>query len=540
MKYCRKCGMLLEDTTLNCIRCGSDVTLSENYSLFPIEVMETLDAQKEERKKRTKIVILIVVIFTLLAAVIAMAAIMVQTNGITIGSQATKEVATEEAPVEEVVDVVEEEIEEAPVQSVSEEEEVTEEIEEEPDDSKTTASTGDRTVKDVEGNYYNFVSEKDEDGNVVLNVLYPEDFDTLDFSIDYEKYSTTYPISMNLVVSGEEESIRFIYMSPQQLWYRNSETGKSRTNERDISYYMSYYTFEDAKSYIEGMLNESYPKARIDLVSEKEINATAVESVNELAKKRSKMLFGNIGDYAHIGDDTTYANMDATSSAFIYEYEIITPDKQMVFDKFYVPVVANNLYYASDKANDRGTVTEWYCLAFFALEAGNEDLYEDYADDFDAFIANTVPTDTFLYINQQYGKDISDAIDSFRAADPLTDAMLKEYSLNAKKEIKLNELNEGIKKALMSASNKTFAADGITINAIGDTKVVFVNEENGKAFLSKAADEYPGDEYTELVETDRKDAAIDLASDVTEEDVEEKAEDTKADKSSKDKGVGIE
>ena len=45
MKYCRKCGMLLEDTHLNCIRCGADVTKAENVSMYPIEVMVTLEQE---------------------------------------------------------------------------------------------------------------------------------------------------------------------------------------------------------------------------------------------------------------------------------------------------------------------------------------------------------------------------------------------------------------------------------------------------------------------------------------------------------------
>ena len=50
MKYCRNCGTLLEDTHEHCIRCGIDVTIPENVSMYPIEVMETLE--KEGYKPR--------------------------------------------------------------------------------------------------------------------------------------------------------------------------------------------------------------------------------------------------------------------------------------------------------------------------------------------------------------------------------------------------------------------------------------------------------------------------------------------------------
>ena len=56
MKYCRKCGMLLEDTHVNCIRCGADVTLEENVSMYPIEVMETIEEENKRKKATGKIV----------------------------------------------------------------------------------------------------------------------------------------------------------------------------------------------------------------------------------------------------------------------------------------------------------------------------------------------------------------------------------------------------------------------------------------------------------------------------------------------------
>ena len=50
MKYCKNCGMLLEDTHEHCIRCGVDVTVPENVSMYPIEVMETIEEEKERKK----------------------------------------------------------------------------------------------------------------------------------------------------------------------------------------------------------------------------------------------------------------------------------------------------------------------------------------------------------------------------------------------------------------------------------------------------------------------------------------------------------
>ena len=47
MKYCKNCGMLLEDTHEHCIACGTDVTKAENVSKYPPGVQETIESQKK-------------------------------------------------------------------------------------------------------------------------------------------------------------------------------------------------------------------------------------------------------------------------------------------------------------------------------------------------------------------------------------------------------------------------------------------------------------------------------------------------------------
>lgn len=533
MKYCKKCGMLLEDTTTNCIRCGLDVTISDNFSLFPIEVMESLDAQKTEQKKKVKIVVMIVLIFTLLVALIAVGAIFLNKTGYSVveGGQSTDKVEEVQEVVEEVVE------EELPADNTEAENEVVEEeIEEEPVQEEETIASG-KEVKDENGSYYNFSSMTDDAENVILNVLYPEDFTDVDFTIDYGKYSTRFPISMRFVAGNADNSIRFLYMSPQQLWYKNSETGKTRDNELDISYYMSFFKYEDAKAYIVSMLEESYPKAKIELVNEEEFSEKAVSELEALSKARSKALFGDIGDYAHIGSDTTYANMEADYSASVFEYEITTTDKEMVFDKFYVPVIANNLYYASDKAGDRGTVTEWYCLAFIALEAGNEDLYDDYSDDFNVFISTCVPTDKFMYINQMYSKDVKDAISSLRTPDALTVALLDDYTDSLKKGLKLNDFNTEVMTALKSVSSKAFNVEDITVYTSDSINTVYVDKDGGKAFISPDKDEYPGDDYVELKEVEINGAEASDGDNKTSDDEENKSNSKSNKKSTGTTGV---
>ena len=70
MKYCRKCGMLLEDTHVNCIRCGADVTLEENVSMYPIEVMETIEEENKRKKATGKIIAMLIALVVVLVGLV--------------------------------------------------------------------------------------------------------------------------------------------------------------------------------------------------------------------------------------------------------------------------------------------------------------------------------------------------------------------------------------------------------------------------------------------------------------------------------------
>ena len=63
MKYCKKCGMLLEDNMERCIGCGSDVTDKKSYSRFPEPVQKQLDSEKKESGKKYLAVFAITLVF---------------------------------------------------------------------------------------------------------------------------------------------------------------------------------------------------------------------------------------------------------------------------------------------------------------------------------------------------------------------------------------------------------------------------------------------------------------------------------------------
>lgn len=482
--------MLLEDTIETCIKCGTDVSIVENISFFPPDVQVSMDEENMQRKDNRKTVILIICIFV--AIVLAIVAVLFLMNPDNMGlsteeSEVVEEVADDsDSQVEETVDEADDSAAEDAAQTAQ-------------TDEQETSEPAPKAIKDSKGHYYNYVSETDEAGNVVLNVMYPESFDTAEFNINYDRYSNRFPLEMVFNASGEDGAIRFVYMSPRQLWYKDSENRESYDNNTLIDYYMTFYKYESAKSYIEAMLETAYPGADYEYKGEQEASPEITEAVKEIAAARKKDLFERIKyyDYGRIGEGTTYAIMeDADYSANFYEYEIKTADNMVLFEKFFVPVIANKLYYANEYLDDRGNITEWYYFGFMAMEAGNEDLYEDYAADFNVFVENCVPTESFMRINQLYGENINSFVDSGWEVEPIQAEDLVKYASDT--DTKLNELNASILNMLRKCSGAYYENDEAGVYAPSNVKVGFVSKENNKVFLSEGEDEYPGENYTEL------------------------------------------
>ncbi len=485
MKYCRKCGMLLEDTHVNCIRCGADVTLEENVSMYPIEVMETIEEENKRKKATGKIVAMLIALVVVLVGLVLfflygfdISNLQLPVSGL--GSE------------DEYEEFEEEDFEEEEPLEEEEEEEIPEE-EEEPDSEP-------KTFKDDNGTYYDYVTEKDAAGNIVFTALLPEDLSVREMFNDYEGYSDRYPFMFNFTASDEENDVRFTYLSPRKLWYKVSDTGKSRSNESDITHYMSYFKYDGPSSYLDQLLAQSYPGAKLELKEETDISADTLAKIEELATEKNEELFGDIGDYGHIGENTTYANMDYEFSGKVYKYEITLKDKNMLFCKYYVPSVAFNLQYANADTNDRGTLTEWYNFAIVCFETGNEDVYDDYADAFDMFIANALPTDLFMYINESYSADIKNAVESAGTLDPLDETLLAKYGSAYSGTDTLDDFDEKVMEILRSAGPLCLKGDDVAVYLPEKYKIAYFDKEKSKVFISPEEDEYPGEAYDELIE----------------------------------------
>ncbi|MBO4266569.1 MAG: zinc ribbon domain-containing protein [Lachnospiraceae bacterium] len=482
MKYCRKCGMLLEDTHVTCIRCGADVTLEENVSMYPIEVMETIEEENKRKKATGKIV----------AMLIALVVVLV---GLVLFFLYGFDISNLQLPVSGLG--TEDEIETLDEEEIEEEEPLEEEEEIEPEEEEEEPVN--KTFKDDNGVYYDYVSEKDDAGNVVFTALLPEDLTVREMFNDYEGYSDRYPFMFNFTASDEDNDVRFTYLSPRKLWYKISDTGKSRSNESDITHYMSYFKYDGPSSYLDQLLAQSYPGAKLELKEENDISEETLAKLEELAKEKNEELFGDIGDYGHIGENTTYANMDYEFSGKVYKYEITLKDKNMLFCKYYVPSVAFNIMYANPDNNDRGTLTEWYNFSIVCFETGNEDVYDDYADAFDVFVANALPTDLFMYINESYSADIKNAVESGTAPDPLDQTLLSKYGSAYSDSETLDDFDGKVMDILRSAGT-CFKDDDVAVYLPEKFKIAYYDKEKNKVFMSPEEDEYPGETYDELTQ----------------------------------------
>lgn len=499
--------MLLEDTHVNCIRCGADVTIAENVSMYPIEVMETIEEENQRKKASGKIVAMIIGLIIALVGLVLLFLYGLRGAHINMGALG----ANKEADTAQTTAATE------PLPEETAEAQPADEAEPTPAPAKS-----DRKVKDDKGVYYDYVEEKDDAGNVVFTAIVPEDLTVREFYKNYEVADDRYPFEMNFTASTDDNAVRFTYLSPRRLWYKVNDNGRGRSDEQDLSHYMTYFKYENDRSYLEPLLTRSYPGAKLEIKNEYDVSEKTASAIADFAKEKNKELFGDIGDYAHMGKNTTYANMDYVSSAKVYEYEITLTDKNVLFAKYYIPSMAHNLSYANSDTNDRGTITEWYNFAIVCLEAGNEDDYDDYKDAFDMFIDNALPTDLFMFINESYSKDIDKAVESFgevqeaqrnaagsdeeedadipelKTADPLDETLLKKYGSEYKPSTTLDDFDAKVMSILRSAGPAAFKGESMSVYAPAGNKVAFFDKAKNKVFLSGEEDEYPGDSFEEL------------------------------------------
>lgn len=511
MKYCRKCGMLLEDTQDRCISCGLDVSNEENYSLYPLDIEKNLENTKKSEKKKKSVIGLIVIVLVLLICLIGVFIFMAPNMNLSMSApQDTDETVAESEDAvasdeEQEMTVSDEESDIEQALSEGEEAEgglgatmgeASENLE-----GEEVAGKPSKKINDGIGDYYKYALVSDDAGNEIFHAVYPEDFDVINENVSYAKCSTKFPEQLVYIVGNNDNTARFTYMSPQQFWHKKSETGKSINNERDTLNCMSYLTYQDGKTYVETLLKESYKDAKkVTFKEEVNVNEALTEKLKAFCDSHKKTLLKDIGDYAHIGADTTYATMEAECSGNIYKYEITMKDNSVIYCQFYVPVIANNFYYSSDIYNDRGTVIEWNVLGLYGFEAGNLDMYKELEPMFLVFMENTSVNKFFYYVNYMFGKEMEEAISNEKLAPQLIKSKLADYKNSYNEGDSLGEFYDGVLEVskLPKLATKSFADDSGTFYVPEDTLLTYYNKTKNLYFVTPKDTEYPGDDYTEL------------------------------------------
>ena len=500
MKYCLKCGTLLEDSHEICIGCGSDVTKPESWSLYPPEMAKRIEIENEEKKSQNKLIFAMIAVFVLLVA--AVSVFIIFNNNNNKGAAKPEEPVKEEAAIEaedKVTETAEAPADEkassdneiAPLKLEDAKEETTESNESEPD----------REIKDANGKYYNVGIVSDAAGNEMFSTIYPEDFVEKNSGINYDVYSSRYPESLTYIVGNEDGNVQFTFMSPQHYWYRKSDyKGQTRSNERDVEDYMQFLTYSGAKGYIDAIIKQSYTDIKgFKLIDKEEFDPLVSTKIQEISDNHTKELLGDIGDYAKIGEDTVYAAMQAECEAYIYHYQATSRQNNTIYMDFYVPVIANTLGYVSELSVDKGEVTEWLIPSFYAFEAGNEELYNLYSDAFKLFIYNSKLSDEFYYINHAYSEEIAKAVNEKKEPERLSTDKLKSLHSKFKPDSEINAFAKDVKafNDVKPDLCTSFTGDKL-IYSMPESKVAFYGKEKNKVFISGSEDEYPGNDYVDL------------------------------------------
>ena len=484
--------MLLEDTHEICIGCGADVKDIGSYTLYPPDVETDLEKEKDTNKRTGKTITAIVLVFILLVALVLILAVMASI------SQGREDAGQKELSVtdEDDKNAIADADEDPGLTGIKDPAEGLDEIDEDADEDME----GKGDINDSLGMYYTIADISDDAGNKVFRAVYPEDLAYAEYIFDYGRYSNRYPESLQFIATNSDDTVKFTYMSPSQMWYKESETGRSRKNERDAVNYMSYYTYEGATAYLEALIRLSYDNAKdYELIESLDADPVMDKRLLELSESQTERLSGNIGDYARIGEGTEYVVEAFEYDARFFRYRMTDGEKTIYLD-FYVPLIANRLYYANENTNDRGRVTEWIVLSMYSFEAGSGELHDEYANAFKEFIHNTSVDREFFYINNEYGKEIDEALESGLFPKAITKDRLSEIGKEYRDSSDVGDLNRDICDFLCLAEpeSRSFTADDISIVTTLEAEKVYYNEDMSKLFISPGENEYPGSGYTEL------------------------------------------
>ena len=461
MKYCKKCGMLLEDNMDRCIGCGSDVTDKDSYSKYPVQVEEQIKIEKKEAGKRNLTVLAIVAIFVAILLMFVFFAAKMYSQGA----------------------------------ASDEEEDQTEDVREETDEDDKAEN---RTVKDDEGTYYKYMTVKDSADHEVFRAVYPEDLASVTHTVDYSWDSQVFPAVFSFIATNDENTAQLTYRSPQHYQYIKGTAEEQVDIQANVMNCISFYDFKTVEDYIKEMVKQAYPTAKkIDQLEAKDVSPAASAAFDKVikdyegrAEKELPVLFG-------LSEGTKFTHKETYKSAKVMDYRILTKEDHAVSCKFYVPVFCEKYDFVDEEQEFNGTLSDCYILAFASYEAGSDELYDWYEDSFDLFVNNSFLLDDFYSGIGGYAENIRKSVSSDEIPDIIGDSELKDIYANVSPAS--GSRYNAVKSFLSEGptATKSFEADEYKINS-EIMKQIFIEPGKQLIYATEAADEYPGSDFTEL------------------------------------------
>ncbi len=472
MKYCKKCGMLLEDNMDICIGCGNDVKAKGSYSKYPVELQQKIDLEKKEQGKQSLAIVAIVLVFV---AILLMIGIFVSQMHVNISSQGGGDGSGKSFFAQRLMDSMN-------------------------NNQNNGPSKKKRTVKDDAGSYYKQITVKDDAGHDVFYAVYPEDLNKIEHNFDYERGSQRYPVIFSFVATNDDNTTQLTFTSPQHYQYISMQGGEMNASDvqKALDGAVSFYNFTSVETYLKEIIKQSYPTSKkIEELGSTDLPGPVNDSFDKLVEHYEENAEDTLADLFTLPKSTVFTHNNTYKSNKLMDYRILTKEDHAVTCRFYVPVFCEVYDYKDDDTGLSGQVLDCYILTVSSFEAGSDELYDWYENAFDMFVDNFRLCDDFLKFNEAYAKDISEAVKKGEhpkknGADGAEDIYKKAGSTGT--------FNTMIEEFMDSHSGEgtRFVADEYSLNVPEDIKQVFLDPAKDLIYVSPDEEDYPGDEFLEF------------------------------------------
>lgn len=471
MKYCKKCGMLLEDNMERCIGCGTDVTDKKSYSRFPEPVQQQLEIEKKERGKKALALVAITLVFI---AILLMVGIYLSQTYMLMGDE------DGEGPGTGMFTQM-----------------LMNSKKNDKQDAGADSEKKNRQVKDENGSYYKYTTLKDEDGNELFTAVYPEDLTNVEVSVDCSRNSQKFPAVFSFVATNDDNTTQLTFTSPQHYQYIEGIGFEPSEIQENVGGCISFYEFTDVESYLKEIIKQAYPTAKKIEALDEASEEVSSEKLDKLVEEYDVEKTDNLADLFGLPEGTSFKHTDTYKSDKVLGYRILTKEDHAVTCRFYVPVFCVNYEFDNPELEMNGRVSDCYILTVSSFEAGSDELYDSYENAFSLFINNYRLSDAFLGGVDKYVSNINESLKKLEAPKILSE---KEFGALLKDSPKAGKFTQAVGDFLSAGKDaaKTFKADKYTVNTGDSVVLVYYNPEKELLFTSGDDSEYPGDDYIEL------------------------------------------